>query len=171
MNENHMVPPLLNFNNVPGGTISGCSGDMVNWISDVSDQRYLTELGPDFDVILRDLEDTIEDIPELTVQIEEQLNKIETESIPLSTKQQMISHVKKFRQFLCDKQLDHRFEKVPNVILNKYLRYFYSELRKNNTEFYAPSSLICIRAALHRYSDFFTFFNTSNCHTVIVQGI
>ena len=36
-------------------------------------------------------------------------------------------------------------------MLNNYLRLFYSQLRTENGLYYAPASLLCIRAAIHRH--------------------
>jgi len=59
--------------------------------------------------------------------------------------------VLRFRNFLHDKKLCTDFEKVPDTILNNYLRLFYSELKKEDGGFYAPQSLICFRAAIQRH--------------------
>ena len=40
---------------------------------------------------------------------------------------------------------------VPKSILDTYLRFYYSSLRTKDGRFYAPKSLICIRASIHRY--------------------
>ena len=88
------------------------------------------------------------DIPK---EIEELLDDVENQSIPKTTKQQMKVHSEKFRTFLKAKHLDQNFEKVPATIRNKYLRYFYCELRTSEGKYYAPASLICIRAALQRF--------------------
>ena len=47
--------------------------------------------------------------------------------------------------------LCENFETVPPKLLNDYLRLFYASLRKKDGTFYAPSSLVCVRAAIHRY--------------------
>jgi hypothetical protein len=53
--------------------------------------------------------------------------------------------------FLSSNNLSPNVLQLPPKILNDYLRYFYSQLRTQDNQFYAPASLICIRAAIHRY--------------------
>ena len=136
----------MNFSNIPGGMISGVGDDVLKWIEEVSNDRYLEELSFPFEERLNSL-DKEEGL--ISEEVEKKLNEIETESIPRSTMKQMI-YARKFRKFLAEKNLDHDFEKLPYSILNTYLRYFYSELKKEDGTPYAPASLICIRASLQR---------------------
>jgi hypothetical protein len=146
----------MDFSNVPGQMISGIGDDVLKWIEDNSSERYLSELGTIFEERLNDIEiteldeQTVEDSG-ISTQVEQMLDQIEINSIPESTKKQMHYNTKKFRKFLIEKKLDAKFEKLPYFILNKYLRYFYSELTKEDGSPYAPPSLICIRAALQRF--------------------
>jgi len=141
------VPGNINLQNVPGQMISGLDADVVSWICEQSNQRVIEELSADFANNLQQLEEDGTDIM-LPIEIENQLNDIELSSIPESSKNQMKLTASRFRYFLQSKNLDIRFEKF---ILNKYLRYFYSELKKQDGTYYAPPSLICFRAAIQRY--------------------
>lgn len=158
---------LLNLYNVPGQMISGMDGNLLDWVTDQSNYRFLDELNCSFDNNLLQIENDIE-VVDLSNEIQEALNKIEKDSIPASTKSQMQRHTLKFRKFLEDKNLDTRFENVPSTILNKYLRYFYSELSKEDGTPYAPASLICIRASIQRH-----LTSSENCVSPIniISGI
>ena len=48
-------------------------------------------------------------------------------------------------------KLNEHILSIPPKMLNKYLRYFYSQLRKNDGLFYSPKTLACFRAGIHRY--------------------
>lgn len=141
---------LLNMDNVPGGLLSGVSDDLLDYITSESNERYLTECGILFDNYLREQEESTTNL-DIPREIEELLDDVENQSIPKTTKQQMKLHSENFRKFLRVKSLDTKFEKVPASILNKYLRYFYCELRTTDGKYYAPASLICIRAAIQRH--------------------
>ena len=60
-------------------------------------------------------------------------------------------HNEMFRNFLSSKGLSANYEKAPLNILCDYLRLFYANLRTKTGELYAPSSLFCIRASIHRH--------------------
>ena len=141
---------LLNMDNVPGGLLSGVSDDLLDYITSESNERYLIECGALFDDYLIEQEGSLTNV-DLPKEIEELLDDVENQSIPKTTKQQMRLHSENFRTFLRGKNLDASFEKVPAFILNKYLRYYYCELRKTDGKYYAPASLICIRAAIQRH--------------------
>ena len=107
--------------------------------------RYLYELS---DTFAKQFEEQEIDIDP---QIEEELRKIELDSIPHSTLNQMNRTSQRFIHFLSSKQLSTNLQTIPKCHLNNYLRYFYLELKTNHNKMYAPPSLVCFRAALHRY--------------------
>ena len=76
---------------------------------------------------------------------------LEREFTPKSSLKQQESTIKRFKVFLESKQLSSDILNIPSKVLNDYLRYFYSQLRNREGNFYAPASLICFRAAIHRY--------------------
>ena len=76
---------------------------------------------------------------------------MENDAIPKSTRKQMDTTVNRLKTFLKEKKLSTDLEKLPPRILDNYLRYFYSELRTVEGKFYSPASLVCFRAAIHRY--------------------
>jgi len=142
---------LLNLTNVPGHEICGLDGETLEWATNISNERYIHELGTIFDENLDAMEFPFQDIQGLPADIEQELDKMENDSIPPSSKIQMKSHANKFRNFLKENSLDENFESLPETILCKYLRFFYSKLETINGAPYAPASLICIRAGLQRY--------------------
>ena len=138
----------MNFDNIPNGMISGLSGDMLDFVTEVSNERYVYELDQRF---FNELE-AIENVDStLSKEQEEELIQLEKSAQPASTQNQTQKWVKKFKDFLTEKKLCPNFETVPMQMLNDYLRLFYSSLKKNDGTFYAPASLICIRSALHRH--------------------
>ena len=137
---------MLNLANIPGEEISGLGTDELSWVSEESGSRFLNELSDDFLKYLNNEEDDT-----ISNEVLEELDKIERSGIPQSSLKQMESTVKRFTNFLSSKNLSSDIKEVPVSILNNYLRYFYSELRTQDGLYYAPSSLICFRAALHRH--------------------
>ena len=155
--------PFINYENVPGGMISGMGDDLLEWVTRESNERRLYEISNGF----LDHLNTIENSENITDNfIEEELNgyfvdldastleemdDMEESSIPNSSKKQMNSVITRFKNFLRENNLSENINELPPKIMNNYLRYFYSQLRKNDGSFYSPKSLICFRAAIHRY--------------------
>lgn len=81
----------------------------------------------------------------------EELNALENDEIPSTTKMQTTSYAKRFKAFLQSKSLPDCIETIPVRYLNQYLRLWYSSLRKPDGRFYSPSTLACMRAGINRY--------------------
>lgn len=139
---------LLNLDNIPSGMISGLDTEMLEWVTNESEHRKLTELSGGFLNYLESEEIDIEDIPE---DLDLELKQLEISSIPKSTKQHMDTYSRRFLDFLQAKNLSQNLELIPKSILNNYLRYFFSELRTKSGEYYSAATLVCIRAGLYRY--------------------
>lgn len=137
---------LLNLNNIPNHQLSGNDTNELDWITQESNDRFLIELSDEFINFINDAETT--SIPQSVM---DELDEMERNSIPKSSMKQMENTVKRFTSFLCEKKLSTNLKDIPVNILNNYLRYFYAQLRTQNGSYYAPPSLICIRAALHRH--------------------
>ena len=88
----------------------------------------MSELSDDFVRSLEEPESDIDPKVEL-LNLNEELKKIEIESIPKSTMDQMKSTSNRFINFLKAKMLSVQMETIPKKHLNNYLRYFYSELQ------------------------------------------
>lgn len=139
---------MINLGNIPGGIIPELSDDLVEFVTNESANRYMIELDATFISSLNDT-DNLDNV--LTPEQNEYLTNLEKEAIATSTRIQTKTWIAKFRAFLEKHHYSVCFEKVPNTILNDYLRLFYSQLRTNKGEYYAPASLICVRAAIHRH--------------------
>lgn len=139
---------LLNLENVPNNMISGLDDIMLDWVNEESNERELYELSSDF---IKMLDATDDDIPDIPEDVEEEINILQKEAIPKSTLQHMEKYYERFQKFLKQKKLSLNMEIIPKNILNNYLRYFYSQLATINGKFYAPATLVCIRAGLFRY--------------------
>ena len=126
---------MLNLSNVPGRQISGNDSEGLDWITEESNERYIYELSDSFIEMLNDTE--YQEIPEdINEQIEAELRQLEDEALPKSTKEQMIRYSNKFKDFLRSKSLSLDFQRMPKDALNNYLRYFYSELRTKDGNFF-----------------------------------
>jgi integrase len=160
---------LLNLDNIPGRMISGMNCNELDFVSSESNIRNVFELSGGFLNMLNDRESseivTDEILQELDAlneecgirtqdipgAVQDHLNEIEDEGMPYSSKKQMNTIIKRFEDFLRMKKLNANLLAIPKSFLNNYLRYFYSELRQVNGSYYAPKSLVCFRAGLHRY--------------------
>lgn len=141
---------LINMNNVPNGMISGLDSEQLDWVTKESNNRMLIELDPE---LFCDIDDFVKDndCTDLPKSIIEEMDCLEKDSIPMGTKYNTVAHVKKFKKFLKDNNLSVDIETIPVNFLAKYLRFFYFKLRCKDGSFYAPRSLIGIRASIHRY--------------------
>ena len=87
----------------------------------------------------------------LSKEQDEELRTLELSSVSKSTAGQTLKWVNHFKRFLLEKENCEDFERVPDSILNNYLRLYYASLLRADGTYYVPASLICIRAALHRH--------------------
>ena len=128
--------------------ISGLHDELLTFVTEESSERFLHELSSSF---FNELE-AIEKMDKVLSDEEEQkLVELEASSNSVATDKQTKTWVTKFKEFLKSRDLSTSFETVPKRVLNDYLRAFYAQLRTKEGSFYAPASLICIRAALHRH--------------------
>ena len=128
--------------------ISGVDESLMDFITSESNERFITELTDDY---FNELKAATEDYPDLSDTQIKDLEELEKKNIPFTTDIQTKRYVRMFKEFLDEKDLCSQFEKVPDALLCNYLRLFYSQLRMKNGEFFSPSTLICIRAAIHRH--------------------
>jgi site-specific recombinase XerD len=127
--------------------ISGLGDSCLDFVTSESNERFIHELSNDFFEELG----AMEDFPDLSETELRELEELEKKTVPLATESQTKRYVDMFRNFLSEKQLCTQFEKVPDRFLCNYLRFFYSQLRMKNGDFYSPSTLICVRSAIHRH--------------------
>lgn len=128
--------------------ISGLNNELLDFVSNQSGSRYLKELDMGW---INEMIDLNESDFSLTIEQENSLKELESYAQPKTTKDQTRKWVNELKVFLKKENLSEDFETVPTRVLNDYFRIFYSSLRKNDGSFYAPSSLVCIRAAIHRH--------------------
>lgn len=152
---------MINYDNIPDHQISGLDTEELEWVSEQSGDRYLEELSDGFLNYLNGEEDDISKT-EISDEIQRELDLLEIEGTPQSTLKQTIDNKNRLITFLAEKNLSTNLEKIPVRLLNNYLRYFYSQLRTKDGNYYASSSLICIRAGLHRH-----FLNIRNDVNII----
>ena len=136
----------LNLENIPGKQISGLDTNELEWVTEESSDRFLKELSKDFLDFLEGSTYT-----EIQQDILKELDELEKQGIPNSSQKQMNEAIVRLKSFLQEKSLSPDILRVPIGILDTYLRYFYSELKTKDGKYYAPASLVCIRAGIHRY--------------------
>lgn len=118
---------------------------------------YIVDLEENLDNDLVDLDnETLDEIfndkkDQISGTINEELDSLERNNMPSSSLKQMETHIRRLLLFLESNNLNANIETVPIAILDDYLRFFYSSLKKQDGNYYTPASLICVRAALHRY--------------------
>lgn len=136
------------MDNIPGGMISGLDEELLTFVTEESSERFVHEISSAFYNELAAIEkmDKV-----LSDEEEQKLVELEASSNSVATDKQTKMWVTKFKEFLESRGLSTSFEAVPKRVLNDYLRAFYAQLRTKEGCFYAPASLICIRAALHRH--------------------
>ena len=69
-----------------------------------------------------------------------------------------------FKKFLIKANLNPNFETLRREVLADYITWFYTSLRTRNGHFYAPATLLCIRAAIQRHLR--TFQGGNKCNIV-----
>lgn len=139
---------LINMSNIPGEIISGLSTEDLHFVTSESSTRFVKELD---DAFLSELNEISKDLPTLTNEQLEELNRIEADAVPKSTDKQTKQHVNRFKRFLREEGLQENFDTIPHNFLNDYLRLFYTKIRKDDGGLYSPASLICFRASIQRY--------------------
>ena len=121
----------LDFRNIPGEMLSGVDTDELEWLESESTERFIKEMDPSFINMLNTIDDN--SMPrDISMDIDNELNKLEQSLSSKSTKQQESIYVNKFKAFLSDNKLPvcTDFEKVPSNILNNYLRFFMASWQK-----------------------------------------
>ena len=82
---------------------------------------------------------------------EEEMAKMERESVPDSTNKATKTGVNKLKAWMKKRNIDINFHSVTAGELANTLRQFYAEVKKDNGKPLTPSSLVGIRAAINRY--------------------
>lgn len=146
-----LTTSLIDLANIPGNELSGVDTETYNWVTEESNSRYIHELSRDFEQMLQSDEGELFANSLLNDEITAELNELERSCIPKSSQKQMDSTINRFKTFLKANNLSDDLLHIPSKVLNDYLRFFYSRLRKQDGTFYTSSSLVCIRAAIHRF--------------------
>ena len=89
---------------------------------------------------------------------EEDLQKLEADSVPVNTKKQTSWGLKKFTQWLEKRKISCDLHTVSPAELNGILRKFFAEVKTNKKTDLTPSALTGIRAAYSPYNYGTTYF-------------
>ena len=155
---------LIDFSSISNGMISGLENDEIQEIIDVQALCKDNFLNSDFhcDTSIANCNRIDEEIISKTLstsaacisippEISKRIDEIEKSATAKSSAEQMTRYSQKFLSFLSNKGFSTNLLSYEPDDLAKALRYFYSELKTNKGTLYSPSTLVCIRAALHRY--------------------
>ena len=137
---------LINFDFVPNGLISGLSTNDLNKLTKETALKTCEQQSFEYPTIPNEIE-----YPQLDPGITIELDQAEMSMRPKSSVSQTVQYTKKFKDFLSSKNYPDNIETMPETVLSDYLRYFNHSLKKNNESYYCPATLVCIRAAIHRY--------------------
>ena len=137
---------LLDFSQLENEMVSGISTETYNQIVD---DQWLSCLqsASDENQIFKILEEDNHEFDD----INEELDNFERNWRPQSSVLQEKNHVQKFKAFLKENGKSDAIETMPVAELNNNLRHFYSQLSRLDGQPYSGSSLLCIRAAIHRF--------------------
>ena len=140
---------LINFEFIPNGMTTGLNSEQLKAIT----QRTMTLTRERDEIIYPEIEDLIEEqeYPELSDEVTAEMNRIENEVKVQTTDQQTKSYSRKFKIFLSSNGKPDNIETMPENVLASYLRFFYSKLKREDGLYYSSSTLVCIRAAIHRF--------------------
>ena len=136
----------IDFSKVPGGIISGLTTEELNKVADASMSIN--------DTLICDAaasKNAASSSNVLSEEILSDLDQLDASMRNKSTASQTTRHVKLFKNFLTEKKLPTSIETMNLSELSSCLRYFYSSLRTSRGEFYAPTTLLGIRASISRY--------------------
>lgn len=155
---------MLRLDKIIGGEISGLNSEEVEFLQALTENQSSqinqhTGLSMEQQVTVNNaIEHAYQEISE---EIKEKIRILEQENISKSTEQQTKIYVNKFKKFLQSQNIPDDLDKIPNKYMSQYMRWWYTQLRKEDGSLYAPSTLICIRSALFRY-----FLSTTNVNII-----
>lgn len=81
----------------------------------------------------------------------QEIEDIEKEAKSQNTERQTRNYIKLLKNFLMESNLPQNIEDMPIRYLESYMRLFFAKIRKKDGQCYSVSSLVCMRAAFHRY--------------------
>jgi len=113
---------LIDFSKIPSGCITGLEGNQVVKLAKQTMSK------------------TEDDFPNLDDAIIEELNRSEDLLKNKFTSSQTDRYANMFESFLKEHNLSVDLKNMPDLILNDYLRYFYSKLKTKDDAYYSPST-------------------------------
>lgn len=146
----------MNLGNIIGNQISGIGSDEIEFLNEIAANEIgmavdqWTGLTNDQMNQIKGIDDEIP-YPDLSIETLQELENTEKEYENSKTREQTQMYVNKFKSFLKSENLPSSIESMPEKYLCQYLRLWYSKTKKQDGSLYAPSSMICMRAAIQRY--------------------
>ena len=142
----------MDLTRIHSNMISGLTSEEVSFLEMLTHQKNNIDqfTGLEFQATNSKDDDSLT-FPELDDDVVKEIIKLEKEAENKSTGYQTNFYVNKFKQFLRENNIPDCIETMPERYLGSYLRFWYSRLRKADGTQYAPSTLICARAAIQRH--------------------
>uniref|UniRef100_A0A1I8GYK9 Aminopeptidase n=1 Tax=Macrostomum lignano TaxID=282301 RepID=A0A1I8GYK9_9PLAT len=149
---NRVLVRLLNLSKFPNEMISGLSTNEIDDILNEPDNLPESAIDREEEDLLEALFKKIPDEEAELLELEQLVSEIEDTAASKSVTKATEYYVGKLQSFMENHPSVQRdlATSTPREI-DSLLRYFYGSLRKRNGEYFAPATLICIRAALYRH--------------------
>ena len=128
--------------------MSSCQSTSTDCRTLTQVDEMLDEFEETADVDTEELEECAEDLDHA---VEKEMDEVETANTPKSSSEQARRYSDRFKEFLRAHKLCDKIEQLVPQTLNRFLRFYYRNLRGKSGEYLAPSTLGCIRAGIHRY--------------------
>lgn len=143
---------LINWKHLPVDSLNGVRSNELKLLSELSSKDHQNDEG--LSAFIKWLEDPLADAGELPELPSDEdgvdLDAVEVQSLPRTTRDQIMVHGGAFEKFLQENTAEDCVT-MPSWKLNEYLWYYYFGLKKKNGDNYAPATLVCIRAGIQRY--------------------
>jgi len=160
---------MINWSHLPVDSLDGVSETELELISRLSREahsedtelerfiHFITDFSKNDDSIAGvELPDLPESVSASTEGADvNAIDKMELDSLPRTTRDQMLLHGQKFADYL--NSLGYPLDAARTMkmeMLNEYLRLYYFRLAKPDGDPYSASSLVCIRAGIQRFFNY-----------------
>lgn len=147
---------MINLRNIIGHEISGLDSDDMTFLAKIAENssepvnQFNGSTKKQYEEIYQEQKNNGK-FEDLSLDVQNEINNLEESFKSKSTENQTKNFVRKFQIFLDNKGIPSKIDSMPLRYLTQYLRWFYSQLRKDDGGLYAPNSLFCIRSASYRH--------------------
>lgn len=140
---------MLDMDRIAGGEIGGLDSTELSFLEDLLGAGNDNTIFNQWTGLPDDVD--FNEFVELNDNQLREIQELESEAKSKNTERQTTNYVKLLKRFLLENNLPENIEDMPIRYLEAYLRLFFTKIRKRDGECYSTSSLVCMRAAFHRY--------------------